>query len=576
MRTEGVRPLAAAVGAVIFLLGGLRLLRSAENPLKLARQAFDIADYANALRYLNQALADDPDREGVRALKGYAFYKLGQADQALGELRKERERFPRNEEGWLLAAAVAWDKGDRDAAEALSRDYVAAFGKEIRKRKAASSIAAAVKASPNGGIPSYILARGAAEQGQYGEAEARFREALRLGYDQAASRAGLAGLALKGGRFEDAGRAIAETRDPALKESAEVLTLEALAKQGIGRDEEALSLFAAAAETEPFEDWTVRNYAAVLVERGKFDQAVERLNGLLRIFPADFRAKELLEAAEHRRIPDSDSSLVKIDSEFPRFNKTIYRYIFYQNTEILSAQVQVAALDLIRAGESEIAIDFMSRFVGLFGSAPAIEYNLAQLLNGRDARLEALRHAWKAISLRPDFRDAWDLCANVLFKAADYRGAVGFYGRAALLDPGDSQGQFNLGCAQYAVGDLASAEASFREVIKLDASPAADAVTRQNSATLNPLSVNIQVKVNPVTVPAYLNLARIYGGSNREEMAIESLVLAIRLAPKTKEPYFELGKLRLARGEIEAAAECFTKYVDLGGDAAKVKSLQKK
>jgi tetratricopeptide (TPR) repeat protein len=90
------------------------------------------------------------------------------------------------------------------------------------------------------------------------------------------------------------------------------------------------------------------------------------------------------------------------------------------------------------------------------------------------------------------------------------------------------------------------------------------------------LKVDVQVRVHPVSVPAYLNLAKLYSGTQRGDQSLDCLVLALKLAPQTVDAYFELGKLRAERGEAAEAAECFRKYVELGGDESRTRPYLKK
>lgn len=561
----------ALILSLVLACRGAASLSGVEDPVRLARKSLDIADSEAAIRYLSRAIVDDPGARDVHALKGYAFYRLGQFDQASGELEKERKRFPKNEDGWTLAAAVLYEKGDLGGAEALALGYWAAFEKEIKGRLESKSISRIAKKAPNGGIPSFVLGLIGKTRGREAEAASRIQEALKLGYDADACRAQSTGLALRARDFAGALKRASETRDAALKEGPEMLTLEALALRGLGQREESLAMLAGAAEGAPFEDWAIRNYAVGLVESGRQGEAMATLSAMLKIYPADSQARELFDMSLSRKMPAPGSGVMKYEADFPKFDKPIYRYEFYQDPDDLAAQVNAGSIQLIQSGDTDLAAGFMMRFLELYPNAPTLEYNLAQLFNVRNAKLDCLRHAWKAIALKPDYRDAWDLAANALFRSGDYAGAVRLYGKAVLIDVRDPDARYNLGCAQFGAGDSAGAEASWREAIVLE-SPSGPPTGRGEAPVerkAGALDVHVRVRVNPVSVPAAMNLAKLYADTGRDEMAFESLGLALKLAPQTAEAYFELGKLRAKRAEREAAAECFRKYVELGGDSAK-------
>ncbi len=547
-------------------------LWAVEKPLNLARKALDIASYEDALRALNQALADDPETKGVRGLKGYAFSKLGQPDQALGELAKERERFPKNEDGWTLATAVLYEKGDLGGAEELARRYMAIFEEDVKERIESKNVGRVAKKAPNGGLPSFVLGLIAKTRGRPEEAEQRFREALKLGYDANACRAQSAMAALGARDFAGALKRALETRDPALNEGGELLTLEALALLGLGQRVDGLALLSSAADAEPFESWSLRNYGIGLLESGKHGEAAAVLSTLLKLYPADFQARELFDAAASRKTPAPGSSILELESDFHEFNKAIYRYSFNQEPDNLASSVNFGALELIRLGELDSAAGLLERFIELYSLSPTLEYNLAQIYNSRNARINCLRHAWKAIKLQPDFRDAWDLAANALFRLNEFSGAIRLYRKAVVeLDPADSEARYNLGCAQFGAGDFYGAELSFRDAIALEASARPDAKREAPETKGNALDVHVQVRVHPISIPAYMNLAKLYTESGRAEQAIDCLNLAISLDPGTSEAYFELGRLHWEKNETEAAAECFKKYVELGGTEEKTR-----
>jgi len=234
----------------------------------------------------------------------------------------------------------------------------------------------------------------------------------------------------------------AETRDPIIKDGAELMTLQALALRGLEQRGDALALLAQAAEDEPFEAWTQRNYAIALLEGGQYGQASERLAAILRLQPTDIQAKLLIDVALSLKTPAPGSGSMGFDLEFPHLNKTIYRYSFYQDPKELAVQVNFASMELIRAGESGSAISFLERFLEVYAM-----------------------------------------------------------------------------------------------------SPTADAPSSAKAPGSDPLKVDVQVRVHPVSVPAYLNLAKLYGGSGRGKRAIECLELALKLAPQNADTHFELGRL---------------------------------
>lgn len=71
-----------------------------------------------------------------------------------------------------------------------------------------------------------------------------------------------------------------------------------------------------------------------------------------------------------------------------------------------------------------------------------------------EGRPDALRCGLRAIDLQPDYRDAYDLVANVLFRSWALEESAEFYARAVALAPNDALAHYYLGCcAQRALKD---------------------------------------------------------------------------------------------------------------------------
>ncbi len=268
---------------------------------------------------------------------------------------------------------------------------------------------------------------------------------------------------------------------------------------------------------------------------------------------------------------------MRYSMHFPDPEKPIYRYSFYQDPEKLAIQVNAGSMELIKAGKFDAAAGFLEKFVALYGQSPTLDYNLAQMYNHQEAKAACLRHAWRAIELQPNNRDAWDLAANALFKLRNFETAVLFYRKAAELDPRDPVALYNLGCALHETGNLDKAEAIWRDAISLEAYPSG---VKQGAevppSKRSTLDVRIQVRVDPISSPACMNLAKLYIETGRIEAAIECLREAIKFVPRNAEAHLELGKLLAARDEGDAAAVCFQKYMELGGDEAKVRPYLRK
>ena len=124
------------------------------------------------------------------------------------------------------------------------------------------------------------------------EAEAEFRAALELDRDYVDAQIGLGELALEGGRLVEAlrflDRAIEFEPGRAEAHLARGRTLEAL-----GRPDDAQDAYFLALESDPTLTAAPMRIAALQIARGRFDQALVRLDAVLELLPEDAEAQAL-------------------------------------------------------------------------------------------------------------------------------------------------------------------------------------------------------------------------------------------------------------------------------------------
>jgi tetratricopeptide (TPR) repeat protein len=79
-----------------------------------------------------------------------------------------------------------------------------------------------------------------------------------------------------------------------------------------------------------------------------------------------------------------------------------------------------------------------------------------------------------------------------------------------------------------------------------------------------------------VSYSASAALGQLYARQGRREEALNSFYEGILLKPNSPQLYFEAGKLLFEGGETEKAKGYFDKYLALGGEEIKVKSVLSK
>jgi tetratricopeptide (TPR) repeat protein len=74
------------------------------------------------------------------------------------------------------------------------------------------------------------------------------------------------------------------------------------------------------------------------------------------------------------------------------------------------------------------------------------------------------------------------------------------------------------------------------------------------------------VELDPTTTSAYISMARIWAAAKQNDLAIEKLKTAIKLAPDDAAPYKDLIELYIRTGQYDKVTPLLDKYVSLTGD----------
>jgi tetratricopeptide (TPR) repeat protein len=534
---------------------------------KLGRMNLDFMNYDEAIRYFHKAIGEDPRAKGLRTLLAYAHYRQGRLDVALGALSDEVKYAPDDGDALILSALIQYEKGDRDSASETCRKYLAFHENKFKKNMEKSWAENAAEA-PNGGLPSFILGLCEKSQGRWEAAAEMFRMALRLGYDPLEARIQLVDTALERNDWSGALHLTGETANKGGAEAAEICILLGLAYHKIQEPETALWYLRTGMELKPFEPFTLKNLSAFHLNRNEHDKALPLLRRLTSLYPADFEARLWLEQAENKRTAMEEIPLTK---NFIEHRPLRYRYVFSAEAALIAKTANDYCLQLIRSGEIVEAAEWVRRFVDLYDKSPTLFYNLGQLYNTLNRAEGALRYAWKAVELKDDYRDAYDLIGGVFYKIKDFASAIPFYQKAVFLDPKDPLGYYNLGLAYNHAGKLAEAMENWRSAVEKEKAKSARVGAARG---VDALKIAIDVYVDPISYHSLRMLGQAYVRLGQSEAAIQSYEQAIALKPKALEAFLELGTLYWSLKERAKADEYFKKYKDLGGDERNVKEIR--
>jgi tetratricopeptide (TPR) repeat protein len=337
-----------------------------------------------------------------------------------------------------------------------------------------------------------------------------------------------------------------------------------------------LECLKAASAMKPFDVALAKNLALAWHNRRAADQALPLLRRIVKLDPNDVEARLLLEPLQSgRRIPDAASDLPLSKAFLEGRLDVRYRYVFRAVADDLAGRINDYALEMIRHGLIRDAAGWLKAFLENYENSPTIYYNLGQLENSLGFNAAALEYALKAVELKSDYREAYDLAANVLFKIGDFEGATQYYEESVRRDPKDPVGYYNLGCAFSESGDFKKAEKNWLSAVRLEGALPAGFGAR-DSGNKESLAVSVDVKVEPISASACQSLGLLYVKQKRNDEALAFFLRAAELNPRSPQAFLEAGKLYKEKGESAKAGEFFNRYRALGGDEAKVKEILKK
>jgi tetratricopeptide (TPR) repeat protein len=195
---------------------------------------------------------------------------------------------------------------------------------------------------------------------------------------------------------------------------------------------------------------------SVLAEDGKRGEAIPQLEEAVRLRPNSAQAHHALGEAlhnfgENKAAGAEFAKAVKLDPGFGQ------------------AQADLGAT-LFDAGEFEAAAAHLDRAIRILGHSPDAAYSryLRAKIYADQSELEkAATELNEAVSLRPDFAEAWSDLGQIRKNQLDDAAALAAFQRAVALNPGDAVAQTRLGSEYLSQGNAHEAVPHLGQAIRL-------------------------------------------------------------------------------------------------------------
>ena len=336
----------------------------------------------------------------------------------------------------------------------------------------------------------------------------------------------------------------------------------------LGEKEKAINAFNKSFEQSPYLIENMKNLARIYYNDTAFENVATLCRRILKIAPYDYGTRFLYEnSIKAQSKKKTTQKKVELSKEHLNDVSLKFKYTIKKNINSIIHYINNQALYYVRLGKNNLAIHLIERFLELNDQSTELNYNLAQIYNMNNELQKAMKYAWRAIELKKDYRDAYDLIGNIFFKMTDFDNSIKFYRKALSINPKDAWAYYNLGCAYNANKDFINAEKSWKNALKYENS---DREERQEKVSNNSLNISIIVISRRIAFQSHRALGLLYVKQNRTKEALNEFQLARELEPQEPEPYFEIGKIYQKLSEeneeyVEKAIFHYEKYLFLGG-----------
>jgi tetratricopeptide (TPR) repeat protein len=198
---------------------------------------------------------------------------------------------------------------------------------------------------------------------------------------------------------------------------------------------------------------------SVLMEEGRRDESIAHLRESVRLRPNSAEAQNALGEA-HNTFDDPKSARAS-------FEKSVEL-----DPKLAVARVNLGMV-LLQAGEMDTAAIHLDRAIALLGHSGDAAHPLylrAKIYTERGQVEKASRALTEAVSLQPDFSEAWSDLGQARKTMLDNAGALTAFKRAVEISPADAVAQARLGTQYLAGGQAHAAVGHFQEAVRLSPS----------------------------------------------------------------------------------------------------------
>jgi predicted O-linked N-acetylglucosamine transferase (SPINDLY family) len=226
-----------------------------------------------------------------------------------------------------------------------------------------------------------------------------------------------------------------------------------------------------------------------------------------------------------------------------------------------------------QVGNSEVAAELIGKAISVYPTAPMYN-NIGLVYQAQDKLDLAVTHFRNALSLKPDYAEAFCNMGNALKELRNYGEAFDCYTQALLLKPVYAEAHNNLATVLHSQGNLAKAVEHFLKALSINPD-FAEAHSNLGIALRDQGNLGDAVKhfykalaIKPDFFEAYNHMGSALHFQGNLDEATQFYRKAISINPNFAEAHNDLGTALQAQGKLDAAIECYRKAISIKPDYA--------
>ena len=314
------------------------------------------------------------------------------------------------------------------------------------------------------------------------------------------------------------------------------------------------------------------------LRKGEVASARALYTAVLDVFPKNARAKSRLanlDAGAQKTGQQQPLPQHRIEGLIALYNQTRFTEMVAQ-AEDLAAEYPSSPIiwNILAAGKQALgqmadAVSAYQRAITLKPDYSEAYFNIGNVLQELGELGEAIAAYSRALEIRPDYAAALNNMANALKTQGQYDQSIAAYRRALLIEPTYAEALNNMGNALKEQGNLDDAMAAYRRALEIK--PKYAVAVNNLANALKDLRKHDEaiatyrhaIEIDPSYAAAYNNMGNALREQGKLEDAISSYRHAVELNPKLVDTLYNMSVLLFEVGETTQSISGYKRILEL-------------